>query len=92
AAGIASLWGPAHGGANEAARLLNLNEVQSGVLNIIFRIADDRGLLLLDFKDLRAITQFIGDNAKSFQNHEKALFPYEYPALFSIAIAFIGIW
>ncbi|STT52143.1 nucleotide triphosphate hydrolase domain-containing protein [Klebsiella pneumoniae] len=43
------------------ARLLNLNEVQSGVLNIIFRIADDRGLLLLDFKDLRAITQFIGE-------------------------------
>lgn len=50
------------------ARLLNLNEVQSGVLNIIFRIADDRGLLLLDFKDLRAITQYIGDNAKAFQN------------------------
>lgn len=50
------------------ARLLNLNEVQTGVLNIIFRIADDRGLLLLDFKDLRAITQYIGDNAKSFQN------------------------
>ena len=46
------------------ARLLDLNEVQTGVLNIIFRIADDRGLLLLDFKDLRAITQFIGDNAK----------------------------
>ncbi|EKJ3305893.1 TPA: DUF853 domain-containing protein [Escherichia coli] len=50
------------------ARLLNLNDVQSGVLNIIFRIADDQGLLLLDFKDLRAITQDIGDNAKSFQN------------------------
>ncbi|VDZ85011.1 DUF853 domain-containing protein [Kluyvera intermedia] len=50
------------------ARLLNLNEVQSGVLNIIFRIADNQGLLLLDFKDLRAITQYIGDNAKSFQN------------------------
>jgi len=50
------------------ARLLNLNEVQSGVLNIIFQIADDQGLLLLDFKDLRAITQYIGDNAKSFQN------------------------
>ncbi|MBB1199026.1 DUF853 domain-containing protein [Enterobacteriaceae bacterium 89] len=49
-------------------RLLNLNEVQTGVLNIIFRIADDQGLLLLDFKDLRAITQYIGDNAKSFQN------------------------
>ncbi|MQK21970.1 DUF853 family protein, partial [Escherichia coli] len=38
------------------------------VLNIIFRIADDRGLLLLDFKDLRAITRYIGDNAKAFQN------------------------
>lgn len=50
------------------ARLLNLNDVQTGVLNIIFRIADDQGLLLLDFKDLRAITQYIGDNAKSFQN------------------------
>ena len=50
------------------ARLLNLNDVQSGVLNIIFRIADDQGLLLLDFKDLRAITQYIGDKAKSFQN------------------------
>ncbi|WP_075183028.1 helicase HerA-like C-terminal domain-containing protein [Pantoea sp. 1.19] len=49
------------------ARLLNLNEVQSGVLQIIFRIADDRGLLLLDFKDLRAMTQYIGDNAKAFQ-------------------------
>ncbi len=48
--------------------LLNLNDVQSGVLDIIFRIADDQGLLLLDFKDLRAITQYIGDNAKSFQN------------------------
>lgn len=49
------------------ARLLNLNEVQSGVLHIIFRVADDQGLLLLDFKDLRAMTQYIGDNAKSFQ-------------------------
>ncbi|RWR01448.1 hypothetical protein ED28_13220 [[Pantoea] beijingensis] len=48
-------------------RLLNLNEVQSGVLQIIFRVADDQGLLLLDFKDLRAMTQYIGENAKSFQ-------------------------
>lgn len=49
------------------ARLLDLNEVQSGVLQIIFRVADDQGLLLLDLKDLRAMTQYIGDNAKSFQ-------------------------
>ena len=48
-------------------RLLSLNEVQSGVLQIIFRIADDQGLLLLDLKDLRAMTQYIGDNAKIFQ-------------------------
>ena len=48
------------------ARLLNLNDIQTGVLNIIFRIADEQGLLLLDFKDLRALTQYVGDNAKSF--------------------------
>lgn len=50
------------------ARLLDLNEVQSGVLQIIFRVADDRGLLLLDFKDLRAMTQFVGDNAKTLRS------------------------
>ncbi|QIX96275.1 helicase HerA-like C-terminal domain-containing protein [Cedecea sp. FDAARGOS_727] len=49
------------------ARLLDLNEVQSGVLQIIFRVADDQGLPLLDFKDLRALTQYVGDNAKTFQ-------------------------
>jgi DNA helicase HerA-like ATPase len=45
------------------ANLLELNEVQEGVLNIAFRLADEQGLLLLDFKDLRAILQHIGDNA-----------------------------
>lgn len=49
------------------ARLLDLNEVQSGVLQIIFRVSDDQGLPLLDFKDLRALTQYVGDNAKTFQ-------------------------
>ena len=48
------------------ARLLNLNETQAGVLHILFRIADDNGLLLLDFKDLRAMAQYVGDNARSF--------------------------
>lgn len=48
------------------ARLLNLNETQSGVLQIVFKIADDNGLLLLDLKDLRSMIQFVGDNAKKF--------------------------
>jgi uncharacterized protein len=47
-------------------RMLDLNETQSGVLNIVFRVADDNGLLLLDLKDLRAMCQYIGDNAKNF--------------------------
>ena len=50
-------------------RILNLNEIQSGVLNILFKIADDGGLLLLDFKDLRAMAQYVGDNADQFKTH-----------------------
>jgi DNA helicase HerA-like ATPase len=48
-------------------RILNLNEVQSGVLDLIFRVADDNGMLLLDLKDLRAMAQFVGDNADQFR-------------------------
>ncbi len=48
------------------ARLLGLNDTQEGVLNLVFRIADDGGLLLLDAKDLRAMLQFVGDNAQKF--------------------------
>ncbi len=48
------------------ARMLNLNDTQAGVLNIVFRIADAQGLLLLDLKDLRTMLQFVGDNAKQF--------------------------
>ena len=47
-------------------RMLNLNDTQSGVLNLVFKIADDNGLLLLDMKDLRAMLQHLGDNAKQF--------------------------
>ncbi|MBK6600901.1 MAG: DUF853 family protein [Betaproteobacteria bacterium] len=49
------------------ARILGLNEIQSGVLNLVFKIADDNGLLLLDLKDLRAMLQYVGDNARTFQ-------------------------
>jgi DNA helicase HerA-like ATPase len=47
-------------------RMLNLNDVQQGVLALVFKIADDDGMLLLDFKDLRAIVQYVGENAKTF--------------------------
>ncbi len=49
------------------ARLLNLNETQEGVLTMAFKIADDNGLLLLDLKDLRAMVQYVGDNAAQFK-------------------------
>ena len=48
------------------ARLLNLNDTQTGVLQLVFKIADDSGLLLLDLKDLRAMVQHVGDHAKDF--------------------------
>jgi hypothetical protein len=48
------------------ARMLDLNDTQAGVLNLVFKIADDNGLLLLDMKDLRAMLRHLGDNAKLF--------------------------
>ena len=47
-------------------RLLGLTEIQAGVLNIVFKVADEHGLLLLDLKDLRAMLQFVGDNRAEF--------------------------
>jgi hypothetical protein len=48
-------------------RILNLNDTQAGVLTLVFKIADDGGLLLLDMKDLQAMLQHVGDNAKEYQ-------------------------
>jgi DNA helicase HerA-like ATPase len=48
-------------------RMLDLNETQEGVLSLVFKIADDQGLLLLDLKDLRAMLQHVGDNAAQFK-------------------------
>jgi DNA helicase HerA-like ATPase len=48
-------------------RLLNLNDTQSGVLNLVFKIADDNRLLLLDLKDLRSMLQYVGENAARFK-------------------------
>jgi hypothetical protein len=48
-------------------RILSLNETQSGVMSLVFKIADDNGFLLLDLKDLRAMVHFVGDNAAQFK-------------------------
>ena len=48
------------------ARLLNLNDTQAGVLNIVFKAADDAGMLLLDLKDLQAMLVYVGENAQKF--------------------------
>lgn len=48
-------------------RMLNLNDTQEGVLQLVFKIADDNGLLLLDAKDLRAMLQNVGDNAAEYR-------------------------
>ncbi len=50
-------------------RILNLNETQAGVLALVFKVADDNGLLLLDLKDLRAMLQHVGDHAQEFQTN-----------------------
>ncbi len=47
-------------------RMLDLNDTQAGVLNIVFKIADDAGMLLLDLKDLRAMLQYVGENGSQF--------------------------
>jgi DNA helicase HerA-like ATPase len=48
-------------------RILNLNDTQAGVLTLVFKIADDSGLLLLDMKDLQAMLQHVGDSSKEYQ-------------------------
>jgi uncharacterized protein len=47
-------------------RILNLNDTQAGVLNLVFKIADDNEYLLIDLKDLRSMLQFVGDNAEQY--------------------------
>ena len=48
-------------------RLLGLNETQTGIMRIVFRIADDKGLMLIDLKDLRAMVEHVGSNAKEYK-------------------------
>src|SRR6266513_2864969 len=58
---------PVRATVSEMGRLLDLNDTQAGVLNMVFKIADDNGLLLLDLKDLRAMLQYVADNADQFK-------------------------
>ena len=53
-------------GALLLSRLLGLNDIQSGVLSIVFRVADEKGMLLLDMKDLSAMLRYVGENAKEY--------------------------
>ncbi len=55
-------------GASLLARLLDLTEVQAGVLSIVFRVADDKGWLLIDLKDLRAMVSYVADHAPELMN------------------------
>lgn len=50
------------------ARLLNLNETQEGLLNLVFKVADDNGWLLIDLKDLRALLKHVAENAAKYRN------------------------
>jgi hypothetical protein len=47
--------------------LLNLNDTQAGVLSLVFKVADDQGLLILDLKDLRAMMQYVADTASEIK-------------------------
>ena len=58
-----------HMGPQLLTRILGLNETQEGVLNIVFRIADERGLLLIDLKDLRSMLDWVLKNAKQFTTY-----------------------
>ena len=63
------------------ARLLGLNETQSGVLRIVFRVADDLGLLLLDLKDLRSMVQYVGDHAAEYKTNYGNIAPQSVGAI-----------
>ena len=55
------------------ARILDLNDTQEGVLNIIFKVADEQGLLLIDFKDLRSVINYVGKNAPELRQKYGAI-------------------
>lgn len=69
------------------ARVLELNETQTGVLNIAFRVADENGLLLLDLKDLKAILRFVSENAKELSLEYGNIAPQSVSAIIRAIVA-----
>ncbi len=69
------------------ARVLNLNETQTGVLNIAFRVADENGLLLLDLKDLKAMLRFVSENAKELSLEYGNIAPQSVSAIIRAIVA-----
>ena len=74
------------------ARLLGLNDTQTGVLRIVFRIADERELLLIDMKDLRSMVQYVGDNAKEFKLTYGNISPWRTRAATSSSVSPLWSW
>jgi len=68
-------------GPNLLGRLLELNDTQSGVLEVVFKAADDEGLLLLDLKDLRALLVYASENAKELSQHYGLISPTSIAAI-----------
>jgi DNA helicase HerA-like ATPase len=68
-------------GPNLLGRLLELSDIQAGVLEIVFKLADDQGLLLLDLKDLRALLAWATDNAKDISQHYGLVSPTSIAAI-----------
>ncbi|MEO6689038.1 MAG: helicase HerA-like domain-containing protein [Dokdonella sp.] len=68
-------------GPNLLGRLLELNDTQAGVLEIVFKLADDQGLLLLDLKDMRALLSWATDNAKDISQHYGLISPTSIAAI-----------
>jgi len=70
------------------ARMLELNDTQEGVLNVLFRVADEEGLLLLDLKDLRAMLGFVSENAKTISAQYGLVAPQSVAAIQRALLAF----
>lgn len=62
-------------------RLMSLNDVQEGVLNVLFRVADERGLLLIDMKDLRAMLNYLSENSAEISRQYGAVSPASVAAI-----------